>query len=143
MLVQQCLSNIKTMQISLLIECTWRFSLSLNLLITDKFRYASLDFLKSGPRKGSKFWKSHKQVIIIFKEINTLCDSSLTDTGDYQPRYAWKICKYVKGLKVKNIYRYPSGGILRFCSNNQISHSILLFTLYIIYAQGHSQQGTL
>lgn len=34
---------------------TCKFSLCLRLLITDRFLYASLDFLRRGPRNGSKF----------------------------------------------------------------------------------------
>jgi hypothetical protein len=36
---------------------TCRFSLCLKLLITERFLYASLDFFRRGPRKGSKFCK--------------------------------------------------------------------------------------
>jgi hypothetical protein len=39
---------------------TCRFSLCLKLLITERFLYASLDFFRRGPRKGSKFCKGIK-----------------------------------------------------------------------------------
>lgn len=59
------------------VKLTCRFSLSLKLFITEKFRHASLDFLRRGPRNGSKFCMIPKWIntkLQIYNTITARCE---------------------------------------------------------------------